>query len=230
MKSLLCLIFVCESFFCQFQKEAATAMDFIRHHKEIKQDLCRYITEEESVMALSIVAPEISQHSYMEDLAQRKAMVVFYITQDRGDFSVGYFAMKPSYVEKLERKIANDDSLRAVFGHLLPDVKHNGDEKVFHREVRCQRLRRIDQLDWQTQYLAAFMVMARRRADKLSFKTNEEKLRFYATLYNAGLDKSDKEIYLLQKKKQFPRYRRMFNYSDVAAEFYQQLRDNAGSK
>ena len=77
--------------------------------------------------------------------------------------------------------------------------------------------------EWQMRYLAIFIEVAKRRTAKWGLKGYEEKLRCWATLYNAGPYLSRQRVSNRQKVKQFPRGTNEFNYSAVAVELYKVL-------
>lgn len=223
MKTSIILLLVIDSFFSFYRTEAENTLVFFNRHKEIKEMLSKYLTEEETTMAMAIVAPEVSQYTYWGDYAQQKSMFMTYIITGKVDFSIGFFQMKPSFIEILERNIQKDDSLLLVFDSLLYKDDEPKDE-IFPRKQRHHRLVQLSSLKGQSQYLAAFVLIAKKKTENIHFASNNDRLRYWATLYNAGINKSETEIFAMQSRKRFPRFGKKFNYADVVQEFYERLK------
>ncbi|HBZ34614.1 MAG TPA: hypothetical protein DEO38_05905 [Bacteroidales bacterium] len=192
------------------------ALTFMREHPEVKGQLMESgLSEKEAVMSMAIVCPELAVNYNFSDWAQVKVLQSIYVQFERSDFSIGYFQMKPSFVEKLENMVAQDPVLSTKY----PDVIIKAKDPVQRRKLRIARL---VNLKWQTKYLSIFMYYAKQRKD--DFKTDDERLAYWATLYNAGLQSSDETIYALQKRNDFPVILRQFNYANIVRIFYSKLR------
>ena len=166
----------------------------------------------------AIVAPEISQYGTLTDKAQTYALKTLYVRMGKGyaDFSIGRFQMKPSFVEQLERYIQEADTLLASF----PEVQMTGKEG---RSARIERVRRLEQQDWQMKYLALFCRVVQHRFCGMKFESEQEKLRFYANAYNAGV-LLDGERLLRYKGAYFPHLaKQKFRYADVSLWFYENI-------
>ncbi len=96
-------------------------------------------------------------------------------------------------------------------------IIHKSNERL----VRCERVERLSSLDWQILYLCAFVEIAKVKTSIMEFSNIEEKLKYWATLYNAGLQASENKIYSLYDIDGFPKFSsNSFNYADVCIEFY----------
>lgn len=202
-----------------FQEEYAKgykeALEFMRTHQEVKTQLVESgLSEKEATMATAIVCPELAVNYNFSDWAQVKILQTIYVQYNRSDFSIGYFQMKPSFIEYLERTVAADSIMYAKY----PEIIIRNPDPTQQRKIRVARL---VSLKWQTKFLCVFMYYAKQR--KNDFKTDDERLAYWATLYNAGLEASDKTIYALQKRTDFPVIRRQFNYADIVNIFYREL-------
>jgi len=136
------------------------------------------------------------------------------------DFSIGYFQMKPSFIEKLEAHILASPELKASFG----DLAHYKQKE--QRAIRAERLRRLKQLDCQVQYASCFYQVLNECYNDLPFDESKQ-LRFFATAYNYGFDRPFEEIEHWMTLKAFP-YGPQFDtdqyaYSDYSLYFFQQL-------
>lgn len=192
-------------------------MDFFKENsKEIRSEL-KDLSEDERLIAMAIVAPEVSQYSSVMDFLELRTLFIMYRNMGSGDFSVGKFQMKPSFVELIEKEISKDNKLKKQFNSYIP----TGDEK----EKRTTRLKRLSELEWQLKYLRVFIDLARKKTKNVKFKTSEDKLRYWATLYNSGLNIGSDKVKRMMSEQHFPHYsRKKFNYADVAVEFYKALK------
>jgi hypothetical protein len=164
----------------------------------------------------AIVAPEISQVSYWSNVAETYVLKVMYVHGGSvsADFSIGAFQMKPSFIEKMEVCVAEDNDLKVIFSDCLIT-----DSDL--QPAREDRLNRMSKVEWQIKYLTLFCAVVNKRFGAIAFADEEEKLRFYASAYNCGFHKSEQQIRAIEKKALFPHYvRQKFIYSDVALWFY----------
>lgn len=207
---LLCTIVA--SYFNSFQKEAEEAVIFIAKNKSLICSILCDLSAEEQLLAVSIVAPEISQYSSFLNFFEQRTLFVMYLNNGNADFSVGYFQMKPSFVEDLEKKALVSKSQRERFKDIIP----SGSE----REKRKFRLVKLTSLAGQLRYLRLFIEIVRTKTNDIEFNDRFAKLRYWATLYNSGMDLNESEVLRQQTVNLFPKFERKFNYSSVSVEFY----------
>jgi len=173
------------------------------------------------LFALSIGAPEVSRYEEIRDLLETEILEIAYV--DHGlvafDFSIGHFQMKPSFVERLEREIHSRCELQDYLW--LTKFTH-----CDLQQIRKTRIERISSPDFILGYLLAFEQYCR-----LTFPINNlsysSQLKFIATAYNLGFDKSKEEILKYQPKKYFP-YGAQFEgeqhaFADLSWAIYQHL-------
>lgn len=207
------------SFLTTFAQQSEGALKFFDTHRaEISRNM-GMLSAEERKMACAIVAPELSQYSRLRDRAETEAMYVCYVYQGSGNFSIGLFQMKPGFVEMLESDIRASKSLRTRHAAVIKDIDAAADDRARRR----LRLKHLESADWQMKYLAAFFDIAKQRTAGRKFASSEEKLRYFATLYNSGYRISSSRVAEMQKKKLFPRQDRRFNYAEASVEFYRAL-------
>ena len=223
MKLLLASLLLLNTYFGTYPHKAQTAMDFWREHPECCDSLRLTLSDNETLLACAIVSPEVSQYSQLEDFAQFKAMVLVYILHAQGDYSIGYFQMKPSFAARIEALVGADKELLKRHAQLL--ISYSKEDDPDGRRQRHDRLDRLCNLNWQVRYLAAFVDIVKQKTASSRFKDDEAKLRYWATLYNAGIDSSPGRVASCMSKKQFPRHGVRFNYADVAVEFYNQMKN-----
>jgi len=203
-------------FFNEFHEEALAALNFFETHKEIQRELLYNLSNEEKDIAKAIVAPEVGFYSYIEDYVEYKTMCLLYIQYGTADFSIGSFQMKPSFAETIENEICKNRMLKKKYAKLI--IKNKDSKKC--RKIRIDRLTKIM---WQTKYLSAFIDISRIKTFNIKFNDVEDKIKYWAILYNSGLDLSESRVYKMQERKLFPRFYGGYNYADVVLEFYHHM-------
>ena len=217
--SIVCSASCQEASFAQlYPKECQTAKDFYYQHKTLFEKTAKNIGFKPQ-MLFAIVAPEIAQYSNWGDKVETYALKVLYVQggTSYADFSIGYFQMKPSFVELIEQTASLDTGLKTKF-----------DAKLFYKptesESRAALIDRLITVEWQLTYLSIFCEIVQKRFSNLSFSNFEEQLRFYASAYNCGFQKSEQEINKLSQKALFPKFsQKKFKYSDLSVWFYQEI-------
>lgn len=216
---ILCnAIYAQNSDFCSYYpKNCKFINEFYKQNIHLFNKECaKYKLDPDFLFA--IVAPEIAKYNDITDKFETKSLETFYVNfgKEYANFSIGYFQMKPSFIEELEVHININPQLKSKFGNLL-----------FHKnqslkEQRKTRIDRLKQLKWQIKYLVCFYNTIQLKTKYMKFNTKSEKLKYYAAIYNCGIS-----IPLTEIKKQFiynnfPNYsfNKNFNYSDVALMFY----------
>lgn len=104
--------------------------------------------------------------------------------------------MKPSFVEDLEKFVANSVNLEKYNSIVIQykDVK----------KTRAERINRLENLQWQLRYLKVFWQVLDDKYKNTAFKNRDEKIRFYATAYNYGFLQPEKAIIKYKFIKVFP--------------------------
>lgn len=160
----------------------------------------------------AIVFPELIRYNGFFNAIEVESLKFLYVKEgkDYADFSVGYFQMKPSFAERVEK-----DALQ-----FLPKkyrIESGWEVKgVDNEESRRARVKRLSNVRQQLLYLCAFYKICDKRFASHRFKTREEKLKLFATCYNAGYHRSYESLIALYSKNHFYSY----NYSDVSLFFY----------
>lgn len=165
-----------------------------------------------------VVAPEISRYSEVQDWMELGTMKLFYLQFGKGyaDFSIGPFQMKPSFIERMERQVEQDQFLRN--SRSVQKLANQGDD--FQR--RKNILDRLQTLTWQFKYLQLFCWIVDGKYPRKTFSSKSDELAFYATVYNAGFHKNLDIIEQEMQKKRFPRdFHIRYNYAAVSKEFFE---------
>ncbi|OXA78294.1 hypothetical protein SAMN05444397_101175 [Flavobacterium aquidurense] len=168
-----------------YRKETNYAFSLLKKQKN-KIDV--ELSTNEKVLILSIAFPEVLRYDSYSDYLETSSNKILYVKEGKkgSDFSTGYFQMKPSFIEDLENYIANNENLKQYDWILI--------QKKDEKETRKERINRLGNFQWQLRYLKVFWHVAEYKYQNIDFKTTHEKIRFFATAYNYGFTKPDKEI------------------------------------
>jgi hypothetical protein len=208
-----------EDFSLIFGKKYAEAEKFLKENPWISVAL--RLPSEETEIALAVAFPEIIRYSYLQDRIQVRTLKVLYVQYGRkyANFSVGHFQMKPSFIEQLEADWNRLTSAEDKAAAGIPAFDR-GDTS----EVRNKRILRLDDLGWQAKYLRLFMLAMAKRYGQVVFSGAEDRLRFYATAYNAGYAAGEEKLRLAMQESHFHLElfspKRTYNYGDVSVFFF----------
>lgn len=208
-----------EDYAAIFGERYVEAEKFLKQNPWIPDAL--RLPPEESRIALAVVFPEIIRFSALEDKIQVRALKVLYVQYgpDYANFSVGHFQMKPAFIEFLESDWDKLSSAGEKAAAGIPAFER-GDT----RELRKNRILRLDDMRWQVTYLRVFMLVMKKRYGQVAFRDAEDRVRFYATAYNAGYAAGEKRLRQAIAEKRFHLElffpKTTYNYADVAVFFF----------
>ncbi|MDB4051862.1 hypothetical protein N9488_00215 [Flavobacteriales bacterium] len=169
----------------------------------------------------SIVFPETIRYNTFKDFFETSSLELLYINNgsEAVDFSIGYFQMKPSFIEELEVAVKNSsDYLKEKYKSVYSFNKESLKDR---RIIRLQRLKNID---CQITYICCFFDLLDLEYPNL--KENEtEMIQFYSSAYNFGFKKPPEKIKAWSKVKAFPYGSsfdgEQFSYSELSLHFLQ---------
>ncbi|MBX7240806.1 MAG: hypothetical protein K1X92_03585 [Bacteroidia bacterium] len=201
-----------------FGEEYSQALDFYQTHKtECKSWADVYQTD--NALMTAVVFPEWIRYSSFRDFFETEALELAYSQYgtEAADFSIGYCQMKPSFAENIEMEISKNSFLSQKYSALIPEGKTT--------EQRKERLENLKSLKMQWVYLACFMEIVREKYPETEDFTTEEKVKFYATVYNTGWQKSSKAIVKQMEIASYPYGNKVpetfqYIYAEVALDFY----------
>jgi hypothetical protein len=216
------LLFPIILFSQKYEEFYSTEFDFgkvfyEKHHDDLMASANRI--GESPQFLFSIVAPEVSQFNSIQNAFELNSLKILYVQggSGYGNFSVGFFQMKPSFVETLESKVKIYKDIRHVFS-FIPDATLN------EKEQRKMRLYNLDSLQAQLKYLEAFCLILKKKTVDIQFSSEQDRLKYFATAYNSGFELNKNKMYSMMDKTFFPHFgENKFNYSDVSLEFYKTL-------
>lgn len=168
--------------------------------------------------ALSIVFPELIRYSAIRDIAETTMLKTLYINlgDEYADFSIGHFQMKPSFAEALIEKVwsLNDSKFQKIF----QDIKTMENKKNFRSRIIAD----LEDPVRQFEYLMAFIIICEKEYP-VKIMPEEDAIRFLATAYNCGLNKSESYIWQMEGKKFFSTgliKNDTYSYSDISLYWY----------
>ncbi len=182
--------------------------------------LCASFCNEKPLFMQSIVFPELMRYNTLKDGIETESLRTLYVQfgEEYANFSIGIFQMKPTFAVQVETKAAT----------LLPDTIYNELQLNYDctskENIRSQRVERLQDDNWQLIYLSAFTLICNKLYKCKMFATEVEKLQYYATVYNAGFDKSDE--YISKKIKEANFYlgsgmpQKKFKYAAIAGYIF----------
>jgi hypothetical protein len=173
-----------------------------------------------------VVFPELLKYTVFRDDIETLGLAVLYVSggTSRGNFSIGRFQMKPSFIEALEAEISRRPDLPAGL-RAIAEFPPNADA----RGRRSLRVDRLHSETWDLTYLAAFYAVVASRFDLASLPV-EERLRFVAAAYNRGFWYPAAEIRRAEQFRIFPHGAGgspgPYRYTDIAVDFFTTVWDN----
>lgn len=193
-------------------------------------DVCAGVCNKNAAFMQAIVFPEVMRYNSLKDDVESESLRVLYVQFGKAyaDFSVGPFQMKPSFAEEVETKAKQ----------LLPGSIYNelqlGYDVSDEETIRSLRLKRLLDEDWQMIYLTAFAAICDTVYHYKTFLSPSEKLQWYATVYNAGFNRTDTFIEKKIKEDNFYLGQQMpgkkFKYAAIATWFYHKLSSTSFAK
>jgi hypothetical protein len=171
----------------------------------------------------AVVFPELLRYSFIRDKMEIGGLMTLYVQygKDYADFSVGRFQIKPSFARQVEMDVKTHPQFR---NHPLLKVLNTEETP----QARLERVKRLDDPQWQLQYLVWFIKITERKFPGMRWISQEEKLRFLATAYNCGYSHSARYIRAMSAKKLF--HTSIFkgtsfcNYSDVSVNYWRECK------
>jgi hypothetical protein len=171
-------------------------------------------------LAIAVIFPELVRYSALRDVMEITLLKALYINMgdNYANFSVGQFQMKPSFAMMVREQSHSVLSRRSGIS-FKPEA---GYDDVF--EYRKSIVEDLEDTKTQFNYLVTFIKIC----DK-NFRTNRmdeiTRIKFIATAYNFGINKSSAEIESMINRKFFNT--KLFKtenycYADVSLFWYKQ--------
>ena len=218
---LLCAVCTSSTIPSHFNRDISTAVRLLKNEQQIIDRIAaQYRCDRLEV--LSIVFPELIRYSRFKDFFETKVLEQLYVLKgnSKADFSIGFFQMKPSFVEDLEYHVQNIPGLKTDFQEIIEyDV-------TSEESQRYERIERLKSLEWQVKYAFCYYYIMQKCYEGHRFEDDEARLRFFATAYNFGFTRPFDEIEAWMSEKAFPYGKKFkieqFAYCELSAAFYKQ--------
>lgn len=169
-------------------------------------------------VAISVIFPELVRYSALRDKMEITLLKALYINlgSDYANFSIGLLQMKPSFVERILEELPVE-----LTGNSDLNLKVKSDFQNII-DFRKYVVNNLEDTRSQFNYLIAFLKICEK---KFTYGQNDEMLRlkFLATAYNYGLDKSSSDIESMTEKRFFNTKlfkTENYSYADVALFWY----------
>ncbi len=176
-------------------------------------------------LAVAVIFPELVRYSALRDKMEITLLKALYVNlgDDYANFSIGQFQMKPSFAAIVREQPGSVLSRRS--GINFKSRSDYDDIKDYRKSI----VKDLEDPKTEFNYLVAFIKICEKKFRTNRMDENSE-LRFLATAYNFGINKSSAEIEKMIDKKFFnTKLFRTENYSyaDVSLFWYKQyISDN----
>jgi predicted metal-dependent hydrolase len=149
-------------------------------------------------LAVAVVFPELVRYSALRDKMEITLLKALYINlgDQYANFSIGQFQMKPSFAEMIREQAS------AILGRRSGIIFKNRSDFDDIRSFRKSIVIDLEDPKSQFSYLVAFLKICEKKY-KTNRKDEVSRLRFLATAYNYGIDKSAALIESMIDKKFF---------------------------
>lgn len=228
------ILIVISLFLCSSKKQAITihayqklmdqAQSLLIEKQTLIEEQFTRIAASKRAKVMAIIFPELMRYRFLQNLLETKALELSYVQMGTKevDFSIGHFQMRVSFVEQLEESICKSKHLSKKYENLVTYEANS------EKELRQIRVGRIKNFSSQIRLSLAFYDLLEEKFSVIVFQNEEEKIRFYATCYNAGFDKSIYEIEQYLTKRSFPYGAKydmnyQFNYADFSMHYYKEI-------
>jgi hypothetical protein len=171
-------------------------------------------------VAVAVIFPELVRYSALRDKMEITLLKALYINlgEDYANFSIGQFQMKPSFAEIIREQAPA--VLNRKSGISFKSKTEFDDIKIFRKSIVAD----LEDPETQFNYLMAFLKICEKK-----YKTNRKdiitRVKFLATAYNFGIDKSAEQIDRMVDKKFFNTKlfkTENYSYADVSLFWYEQ--------
>ena len=169
-------------------------------------------------LAIAVIFPELVRYSALMDKMEITLLMTLYVNlgDTYANFSIGQFQMKPSFAAMIRAQAPSVVGRRS--GIIFRNISEYDDIKSYRKSIVTD----LEDPEIQLNYLIAFFKICEKK-----FRTNRmdevSKLKFLATAYNYGFDKSQAQIEAMTGKKFFNTKlfkTENYSYSDVSAFWY----------
>jgi len=171
-------------------------------------------------LAVAVIFPELVRYSALRDKMEITLLKALYINlgEDYANFSIGRFQMKPSFAETIREQ--STGGMRRKSGIVFKKRSEFDNIQSYRKSIVTD----LEDPKSQFNYLILFLMICEKRF-KASSKNEADRLKFLATAYNYGFDKSSGQIENMIDKKFFNTKlfkTENYSYADVSLFWYKE--------
>jgi len=172
-------------------------------------------------LAISIIFPELVRYSALRDKMEITLLKTLYVNlgEDYANFSIGVFQMKPSFAESIREQ--TPAVRNQIPGIVFEQISEFDNIIPFRKSI----VKDLEDPKTEINYLIAFIKIC-----KMKFEAQNEdefaQIRFLATAYNYGVNKTASEIQRMSNKKYFNTKlfkTENYSYADVSVFWYKEF-------
>jgi hypothetical protein len=172
-------------------------------------------------LAISVVFPELVRYSALRDKMEISLLKTLYVNlgEDYANFSIGIFQMKPSFAEMIRDESSAYLGRRS--GITFKAASDYEDIKAYRKSI----IRDLEDPESQVIYLISFIRICEKKFN-LTRMDEIRRLKFLASAYNSGIDKTGIQIAKMADKKFFSTKlisSEKYCYADVSLFWYNQF-------
>jgi hypothetical protein len=172
-------------------------------------------------LAMSIVFPEMVRYSALRDKMEISILKTLYVNlgEEYADFSIGIFQMKPSFAETIREE--SSQYLGSRSGIKFKKTTDYDDIKDFRKSI----IKDLEDPEGQVVYLISFIRICEKKFN-LSRLNELSRIKFLATAYNYGIDKTPNQIVNMTDRKFFSTKilnGEKYAYTDISVFWYNQF-------
>jgi len=169
-------------------------------------------------VAIAVIFPELVRYSALRDKMETTLLKALYVNlgDEYANFSIGQFQMKPSFAEIIREKGGSVFGRRS--GIVLKSSSDYNDIKQFRKSIVAD----LEDTRSEFNYLVVFLKICE-KTYKVNRKDEYSKLKFLATAYNYGIDKSEEQIDSMINRRFFNTKlfkTENYSYADVSLYWY----------
>lgn len=204
-----------------FGKEWKKAAERVQQHREQWREIFESV-DADVLECEAIIFPEQLRYSRLQNGMEEGATIALYVKGGTGaaNFSVGYFQMKPSFVEEVERAW-----MKSPLRHKYKLYFDMSDSQA----SRSKRLERLLNEQWQCVYLGMFYRLVRERIPELEELSGRERVIIMATAYNRDFDAPLEQLQLMREDYMFhtdifpSENTEYYSYGEISAQWYSEI-------
>jgi hypothetical protein len=175
-------------------------------------------------IAVAVVFPELVRYSALRDKMEITLLKTLYINlgDQYANFSIGQFQIKPSFAELIRKDAPSALGRKSGIIFMQPEEFEN------ISDYRKTIVADLENAESEFKYVAAFYKICEKKF-RINKMAERERLRFLATAYNYGLNKTEDEIRNMMDKKYFNTKlirTQNYAYAEVALFWYDNYSDS----